>query len=114
MDHTNKIVTQIPIKSLWTDNEYILACRGRYLTSDNIKEALKRQTVRFVVAEVGKNLEWISCEKSFEFWKTDLFAHLAIDINNINCDSFPGSYAYVASEWTGEIQSPIILLEKYH
>ncbi|WP_113652195.1 hypothetical protein [Pedobacter namyangjuensis] len=114
MDNTKKIVTQFPLIQLWTDNESVFAKREKYLTVDNVQETLKKYPVEFVIADVGKKLEWISYDKSFDFWKTELKAHLADDINDIKLDKFLDNYAYVASEWTGEIETPIILLEKYH
>lgn len=29
-------------------------------------------------------------------------------------NDFPGEYAYLASEWSGGIQTPIVLLEMHH
>lgn len=114
MKNDKKIVTQIPMTNLWTDTENIFAKREKYLTSDDIQQTLKKYLVEFVVANVGEKLKWISYDKSFDFWNTELKPHLANDINNINFDSFLDNYAYVASEWIGEIQKPVILLEKYH
>lgn len=114
MYNNKKIVTQIPLTNLWTDNEDIYAERKNYLSVEKIQEILKKYPVEFVVADVGQKLEWISYDKSFDFWKTELKPHLANDINKIDIDSYPDNYAYVASEWTSEIQKPIILLEKYH
>lgn len=114
MENEKKIVTQIPLTNLWTDAENVIAKREKYLTASDIQEFLKKYPVEFVVADVGQKLNWISYDKSFDFWKKELKPHLANNINKIDLACFPGNYAYVASEWTGEIQTPIILLEKYH
>ena len=114
MDNDKKIVTQIPMTNLWTDNENVFAKRERYLTADDIQKTLKKYPVEFVVANIGDKLKWISYDKSFDFWKAEIKPHLVDDINNINLDNYLDNYAYVASEWTGEIETPIILLEKYH
>jgi hypothetical protein len=114
MDNNKKIVTQFPMTNLWTDNRNLFAKREKYLTANDIQEILKKFPVEFVVANIGENLKWISCDKSFDFWKTELKLHLAVDANHINLDNYLDNYAYVASEWTGEIEIPIILLEKYH
>ena len=114
MDNNKKIVTQFPLTNLWTDNEDIYAEREKHLTADNIQETLKNYPVEFVVADVGQKLKWISYDKSLDFWKSEVKQHLANDITNIKLDNFPGNYAYIASEWIGEIQTPIILLEKHH
>lgn len=114
MDNNKKIVTQIPMTNLWTDLETVFAKRERYITADDIQETLRNYPVEFVVATIGEKLKWISYDKSFDFWKTELKSHLADDINNINLDNYLDNYAYVASEWSGEIEMPIILFEKYH
>ncbi len=114
MNNNQKIVTRIPLKNLWTDIEDIYAYREKYLTVDNIRATLKSYPVEFVVAEVGQKLNWISYGRSIDFWKREVKQHLANDIDNINLDKFPDNYAYIASEWTREIQTPIVLLEKYH
>lgn len=114
MDNDKKIVTQIPITNLWTDKENIFVKREKYLTADDIQMTIKKYPIEFVVANIGEKLNWISYDKSFEFWKSEIKPHLGDDINNINLDSYLENYAYIASEWTGEIETPIILLEKYH
>jgi hypothetical protein len=114
VDNNKKIVTQLPLINLWKDKENIFAHREKYLSADDVKEAIKMYPVEFVVANVGEKLKWISYDKSFDFWKTELKPHLANIINKIDLDSFPDNYVYVASEWTREMQTPIILLEKYH
>lgn len=114
MDNKNKIVTQLPLTSLWTDDRHISAKRLGHLTLDQIRETLKKYPVEFVVADVGHKLKWISSDKSFEFWKSELIPHLAQDIGNIKLDNFIDNYAYVASEWTGDAKTRVILLEKHH
>jgi hypothetical protein len=114
MDNNKKIVTQLPLTNLWTDKKNIFAKREKYLTASDIQETLKKYPVEFVVAIIGEKLNWISYDKSFDFWKTELKPHLADDINNINLDSYLNNYAYVASEWISEVKTHIILLEKYH
>ena len=114
----NKILTEIPVKQLWNDNEIIYASRERYLTVEDIKDMLMNYPVEFVVANVGSKLKWIPYTKCYEFWKSEVKSHI---VNNpedkkkgFDIDNFSGNYAYIASEWSGEIETPIILLEKYH
>lgn len=104
----------MPMPNLWRDNENVFAKRERYLTAFDIKRMLRNDPIEFVVASIGEKLKWISYDKSFDFWKTEIKPHLVDDINNINLDSYLDNYAYVASEWVGEIGTQIILIEKYH
>jgi len=114
MDNDKKLVTQIPLTRLWKDEEDVVAKRSRYLTTENIKQVLKEFPVEFVIADIGCKLQWIGLDASFDFWKTELRSHLINDRDNIDLDQFPDNYAYVASQWFGECQNMIILLEKHH
>jgi hypothetical protein len=114
MENELKIVTQIPMTNLRTVTENAFAKREKYLTADDIQKTSKKYPVEFVVANIGEKLKWISYDKSFDFWNTEIRPHLVDDFNNINIDSYLDNYFYIASEWTGEIETPIILLEKYH
>lgn len=71
MENDKKIVTQIPLSSLWTDIENINATRQKQLTAKEIQEILKTKPVEFVVANIGEKLLWITEDNTFEFWKTE-------------------------------------------
>ncbi len=114
MNFSDKIVTTIPLENIWTDQNEIQANRTSYLTSDEIKSLLKKSFVQFIVADIGHKLKWIDKDQGFNFWRTEVERHLANDINHIVLNNFVDNYAYVASEWTGEHGTSIILLEKFH
>lgn len=110
-----KIVAQIPLTHLWKDQEDLCVKRERNLTQNDIREILKQYPIEFVIADIGSKLKWISVEKCYEFWKSEVQGHLVDNQNkDIYLEGFSKEYAYFASEWTGEIQTPIILLEKHH
>lgn len=111
---SNRIVTEIPINNLWTDQEELSAKRISYLNKESIKHLLAQGQKTFVVADVGRKLEWIAPENCYEFWKKEAITHLADDCEDIYDDSFPEGYAFIASEWTGKNNETLILLEKYH
>jgi len=52
MDNYHKIVMQFPLTSLWTDNEDILAERGRYLTA--ISTLTASPTTRYTLQVSGQ------------------------------------------------------------
>jgi kynurenine formamidase len=114
MNFSDKIVSTIPLQNLWTQENQIEAQRISYLTKDKLKELLKKGRVKFVVADVGQNLKWIDEAECFSFWKSEVEKHLADNINKIDLDIFPDNYAYIASEWTANKETPIVLLEKAH
>jgi hypothetical protein len=114
MKLSGKVVTKIPLETLWTNELEIPAKRKSYLTKNDIKQLLKQSKLQFVIADGGYKLNWIEINKCFDFWKSEVEKHLATDINKIYLDNFPDNYAYIASEWIGEIETPIVLLEKVH
>ena len=114
MKLSDKIVTDIPLKTLWTDKEQLQASRGSYLTGLEVEQLLKSSAIQFVVADPGQKLKWVDIDDCFRFWKTEVSKHLANDFNKIELDAFPDNYAYLASRWTAENKAPIIVLEKCH
>ena len=114
MNISLKIVNEIPISQLWNNEEIIESKRVRYLTKDELTEILKNYPVEFVIANVGEKLNWIPVDKCFEYWKSKIKDHVVKNLDRIELEDYPNEFAYIASEWTGQIQSPIILLEARH
>ncbi len=114
MKLSDKVVTKIPLETIWTNEHEIPAKRRLYLARNDIRQLLKQSKLQFIIADVGHKLNWIEINKCFNFWKSEVEKHLATDINKIYLDNFRDNYAYIASEWIGEIQAPIVLLEKVH
>lgn len=111
---SKRIITQIPLVHLWTDEKALQAIRVRYLDRESIVALMKQAPVLFVLAEVGRKLRWINPDECYQFWKEEVQAHLADKPDKIRLEDFPGAYAYIASEWTSENQAPIVLLEVAH
>jgi hypothetical protein len=110
-----RIVNQIPLYRLWDQDGEIEAVRERWLTKQSLREMLSDYPVEFYVADVGHPLLRIDVAKCYDFWKAEVESNLVEDPERgFRLESFPGEFAYVASEWSGEIQTPIVLLEKYH
>lgn len=112
MDYADKLVTQAPLYELWNTQGPIQAMRGRFLNSEEIKEILRTGPVRFAVACVCDQIQWIPIEECYEFWKT-----VRPNITNeesFYLEDFPGEFAYVAIEWKSDSDETIILLEMSH
>jgi hypothetical protein len=109
-----KIVTTIPLQSLWTDEQQIDASRERYLTAADLTEMLKLQPVEFIVADVGTPLKRIPVDQCYDFWKREVKPHLLNPHGKLDRSRLPDEYGYLASEWSGQIEAPIVLLEKLH
>ena len=107
-----RIVTTIPLESIWTDEEQVEASRERYLTATDLTEILKIHPVEFIVAEVGAPLKRISVDKCYEFWESEVRRHLLTPHGKGDRSKLADEYGYLASEWSGRIEVPIVLLEK--
>jgi len=107
-------VTKIPLESIWTDEDRIQASRERYLTPAELTEMLKTHPVELIVADVGAPLKRIPVDKCYEFWKSEVKRHLLSPHGKLDLSKLPDEYGYFASEWSGRIEAPIVLLEKIH
>lgn len=109
-----RIVTSIPLDFIWTDEEQLEASRERYLTPTDVAEMLKIHPVEFIVADPGTPLKRIPVEKCYEFWESEVKRHLVNPHGKVDRPRLNDEYGYLASEWSGSIQVPIVLLEKIH
>lgn len=115
MIHSFRIVTRIPLDTLWDEEGEVAATRSRSLSQSDLTEMLRKYPVEFYVADMGHSLRRVEVHKCYSFWKSEVKAHLVNDPDGkIILENYPGEYAYLASEWSGEIQVPIVLLEKRH
>jgi hypothetical protein len=69
--------------------------------------------MRFVVADCGRPLNWISESDRFAFWKT-ASAQVAEPDKPIYLDQFPQNVAYVVSQWQGRNGERVVLFERHH
>lgn len=114
MEIINRTVNKIPLDEIWKDENIIQAKREKYLTRDELTEMLKKHPVEFVIANVGDNLKWLPVDNCYDVWKSKIKAHVVQDLDRIELEKFPNKLAYVASKWSGETQTTIVLIEKHH
>ena len=109
-----KIVTTIPLGFIWTDEEQVEASRERYLAPTDLTDMLKIHPVEFIVAEIGAPLRRISVHKCYQFWHSEVKRRLISPNGKVDLSTFRQEYGYLASEWSGQIGVPIVLLERIH
>lgn len=115
MDWSLRIVTRLPLAQLWTSEGPVDASRSRRIGPSEITDLLRRGPVRFVVADVGHSLHWISRDHCLAFWKSDGESR-TVDprAESWHLEDFPGESGFLASEWAEPCGTPIVVLEKYH
>jgi phosphoglycerate dehydrogenase-like enzyme len=111
---TPRIITRIPVQELWAGQRLISTIRKRDLDKDGIIDLLRSGEIRFAVADIGEELQWIANTETYEFWKREAKMHLAFWGEPHYLEAFPDSYFYIASEWESYDGAKIVLLEKYH
>ena len=114
MDLKDRVVIQTPLTELWTAEQILEHKRRRNLQKEDIKAILKDKSIEFVFADVGQKLRWTEKNKCFDTWKREIEKHLIEDNTKIRIDDYPDNYGYLASEWTKNDDSPVVLLEKIH
>jgi hypothetical protein len=105
-----RIVTRLPLEELWTDRGPIAAARSRALDREDIASLLRAGGVRFVVANLGDRLEWITPEHAFEHWKVLRERLVAPETVHEN----DGEVRFRASVWPDDASEPIIVFEAHH
>jgi hypothetical protein len=115
VDYAKKIVTQLPLAGLWTKQGPVPAERVGVLDESDIIILLHSGKVEFVVADVGKQLEWIYGVDGDSFFKSEVQGHVVDPAKHaFQLDDYAGGYCYRASEWRQEGTPPVVLLERFH
>jgi len=109
-----RIVSQMPLQELWNDHGVVRADMVREVSSSDIIELLRENRVRFVIAEIGRRLQWVSPTACYDFWKSEAKMHIAEPNIKLYLEDFPDEYCYFASEWRADDGKPIVLLSKWH
>lgn len=105
------VITSLPLTQLVTPRGNA-TCIGD-VGAEAIRDLLRLGTVRFVVADAGLELHWLSEDHCFEVWKQEVKPHLAEPEQQAYLEDFPDEYFYYASHWE-DGSTPIILLWKMH
>lgn len=114
MGAQDRIVLSIPLIELWSPSGPLDASpTGRVGEKAIVSLLIGGST--FVVADVGRPLEWIRHDERFTFWKTTVKDRLVPpETTRFYLDDYPGQYCYVAVKWECRPSGAIIVLEKHH
>jgi hypothetical protein len=117
MNASQRIVTEFPLTELWNSLGPVPYQRANHLGADEIADMLRQGKVQFIVADCGYLLDWISMDRCFQFWKSEVKPRLVepeVADKGFRLQGYPGEYCYVASRWVGDDAEPVVLLEKAH
>jgi hypothetical protein len=114
MNPKDRIVLKIPVEKIWDDQTELDLERVSYLSKMELIQILRNGQVQFVLADVGKKLMWIDQSSCYSFWKNEIQPHFVENPFRIFLNQFRNEYAYLASQWRGITNAPVILLEKLH
>lgn len=104
------VVTQLPLEALETERGRAERFGDR--DGEQLRQLLHSGPVRFVVADVGSPLNWISLQDCYDFWKSEVQPHFGSP-DRADLTNKPGEYCYFATEWSDGAE-PIVLLSKAH
>ena len=107
-----RVVTRIPLTELWNETGSVPAAESRDLAAEDIRALLRIGPVRFVVADVGRPLQWVPAAECFRFWNGEVQSRVAKA--RAALEDFPGGYCYFASEWSPLDGPPIVVLAVAH
>jgi hypothetical protein len=104
------IAHRLPLGSLETP--FGSAADRGDLSEFDIKNLLREGPVQFLVADIGKPLQWIAEADCYRFWKDEVQPHMALG-DAWRLEDYPGEYCYAASHWQADPMT-IVVLSKHH
>jgi hypothetical protein len=120
MDPLHRVVTQIPLSELWTIRGPFAATRVRSVGPSDLAVDLHSRPIlrktRFVVADVGRPLEWLDPIGIVAFLRDHIPGRI-VDPSapGFRLNDFPGQFCFVVSEWAEQdSDSPIYVFERHH
>lgn len=115
MARPNRLVANLPLDEVWGPDGTLALERGADLDRSAVETMLRKDPVQFLIADVGKPLEWVPLGDSRKFWRRDAAERLVGPKETGRLDDFTESYFYRAQAWVdGEGEVILVLLEKNH
>lgn len=112
-----RVVTQLPLVKLWDANGELQLTRSREVGCEQVAELLGCGPVRFVIANCGDSLKWVSADACYRYWKEVVKPHLVepnAAVNGFRPERFPDGYCLIGTEWGAGEPESVVLLEMYH
>lgn len=113
MKLADRVVTALPLRELWDEAGPIAGQRGAFIDREGIRAMLRTAPLRFVVADCGHPLRWVTHEACWSFWKNEVRDRVCPD-GPIDLDGFSAGYCYAASIWGLATGERVVVLETHH
>jgi hypothetical protein len=108
-------VDVLPLAEVWDKSGPLPLTGGEHLDRPAIETLIRAGTVRLVVADVGKPLEWVPEAKARSLWRSEVSERLVGPNQKAFLDDFNDGYFYRAHAWTdaaGAVST--VVLERHH
>ncbi len=108
-------VTSLPLTEVWDTTGALPLTSGEQLDRSAVEGLLRSGTVRLVLADVGKPLEWVSPAKARSVWRSEVSERLVGPDRKGFLDDFNDAYFYRAHAWVDEAgEVSAVVLERHH
>ena len=115
MARAERSVTALPLDEVWDASGALPLSGGEHLDRPAIETLIRAGTVRLVVADLGKPLEWVPAAKTRSLWRTEVSERLVGPNQKAMLADFSDSYFYRAHAWTDDSGAvSTVVLERHH
>ncbi len=113
--HTaQRSVTILPLPEVWDSSGALPLTSGEQLDRSAVEALLRSGSVRLVLADVGKPLEWVSPDEARSVWRSEVSERLVSPDRKAFLDDFTGSYCYRAHAWVDDAGAvSAVVLERH-
>ena len=114
MPAAQRSVKSLPLAEVWDTSGALPLTSGEQLDRSAVEALLRSGTVRLVLADVGKPLEWVSPAKARTVWRSEVSERLVGPDRKAFLDDFNDGYFYRAHAWVDEAGTvAAVVLERH-
>lgn len=115
MPTAQRSVTTLPLPEVWDSSGALPLTSGEQLDRSAVESLLRSGSVRLVLADVGKPLEWVPPSKARSLWRSEVSERLVGPDRKAFLDDFNDAYFYRAHAWVDEAGAvSAVVLERHH
>ena len=112
MSPRKPLTTRAPLTSLWSAHGRTDARRVRAVGPADASALVAAGSVQIVLSDAGQTLEWVTPERSEEFWIAEVVPRIIDPDRRTLPANLPGGYGYAITEWITDAGARVLLLER--